>query len=213
MDPLIAKKIDQEFTKYPLRKYPKGQILLFAGDEPTQVFYIIEGKVRKYDISPKGDELVVSLPKPPVPIPLTAILNNTPSNYFYRTEEVVLLHCVPVKDALHFIKSNNDVLFGILCWSYQVIDGLQGRIIQLMSGNAKSRVIYELIYECQLFGHEKPDGRYQLNSSETGLAARAGLSRETVSREINKLKKAGLVSISGRYITVTDLNKLQEKLL
>lgn len=212
MDPVVAEKIDQEFTKYPLRKYPKGQILLFAGDKPEFLFYIVEGKVRKYDISNRGDELAVNISKPPITTPLTSVLTSAPSRYFYKTETVVSLHPVPAEQALRFFKAHNDVLFGLLHWSYQSVDDLQGRIVQLMSGNAKSRVVYELVNECNRFGQEKPDGSYQLNVSTTDLAARSGLSRETISREISKLKKAGLVIIIGRSISVPNLAKLEELL-
>jgi CRP/FNR family transcriptional regulator, cyclic AMP receptor protein len=212
MDPFIARKIDKEFIKYPVRKYPKGQILLFAGDTPACLFYVTEGKVRKYDISSRGYELAVNISKPPITTPLTSVLTNTPSRYFYKTETAVSLHAVPAEEALIFFKAHSDVLFGLLHWSYQSIDGLQGRIVQLMSGNAKNRVVYELINECIRFGQKNTNESYQLNVSETDLAARSGLSRETVSREINKLKSANLVAINGRRLSVPSLSDI-EKLL
>ena len=100
----------------------------------------------------------------------------------------------------------------MLEWSHKAIDGLQGRIIQLMSGNARSRVVYELVNECINFSQTLPDGSCLLSVSETDLAARSGLSRETVSREINKLKKIDLVVIKSRNILIPDAAAL-EKLL
>jgi CRP-like cAMP-binding protein len=209
MDPKVARKIDEEFTKYPLRKYPKGQILLFAGDTPSFLFYVIEGKIRKYDISARGDELAVNISKPPITLPLTALLTNTPNRYFYKTETAVSLHAVPSQKALAFFKSHHDILFGLLNWSYQAIDGMQGRIVQLMSGNAKSRVVYELVNECKHFGYKISEGNYQLDVTEGDLAARSGLSRETVSREISKLKAAHLVTNSGRRLSIPNLGNLE----
>ena len=212
MDPRIARKINQEFSKYPSRKYPKGQIILFSGDEITSLYFVVEGKIRKYDISPRGDEFAVNITKPPVALPLTALLTGGINNYFYKAEQDVLLHIIPAKKALAFFKSNNDVLFGLLEWSYKSISGMQGRIIQLMSGNAKSRVIYELINECKNFSQELPDGSYVLSVTETDMAARSGLSRDTVSREINKLKKDNLVVIKGRGIYVPNVSFLEKML-
>ena len=95
MDPNVAHKINQEFSKYPLRKYPKGQILLFAGDETRHLFYVVEGKIRKYDISSRGDELAVNITKPPITLPLTAHLTQRPRRYFFKAEQIVSAHFVP----------------------------------------------------------------------------------------------------------------------
>lgn len=212
MDPTIADKIHQEFSKYPLRKYPKGQILLFAGDEPKYLFYVVEGKVRKYDISLRGDEFAVNIAKPPITFPMTSLFTQTPSRYFHKAEQDVSAHLVPSKVALAFFKSDSCILYGLLERSYKSIDGLQGRIIQLMLGNAKNRVVYELVNECKNFSEILPDGSHLLSVNETDLAARSGLSRETVSREVNKLKRNGLVVIKVRNILIPNPLEL-EKLL
>lgn len=211
MDPKVARKINQQFSSYPQRTYPKGQMLLFPGDEPGFLFYVVEGKIRKYDISSKGDEVVVNIFKPPVPLPMTPLLRKTPNRYFYKTETAVTMHLVPRQEALNFFEANSDVLCGLLAWLYLLIEGFQGRIVQLMSGNAKSRVAYELIDECRRFGQKQPDG-CKLSVTETDLAARSGLSRETVSREINKLKATGLITIKNRDIFITKLAGLKKLL-
>ena len=48
-----------------------------------------------------------------------------------------------------------------------------------------------------------------LSVSELDLAARAGMSRETVNREIHKIKKDKLVKIEKNRIIVSDLAALE----
>ena len=48
--------------------------------------------------------------------------------------------------------------------------------------------------------------------SESDLGARAGLSRETVSREMNKLVNENLVKVTRGRIIVDDIGKLEIKL-
>lgn len=212
MTPEIAQKIDQQFSKYPLRTYLKGQILIFADENPEHIFYITKGRVREYDISYRGDEAIVSIFKPPAFFPMSWAINRTPNTYFYKTEEETELHIVPVDDALEFIKANPDVLLDLLSRVYKGMDELLGRMVRLMSGTAQSRLMYEIIIGCRRFGEKHSNGSYTLKTKEVDLAAHCGLSRETVSREIHKLKDSGIISVTNAGIEVNDITALEKKL-
>ncbi|MEO8105142.1 MAG: Crp/Fnr family transcriptional regulator [Candidatus Saccharibacteria bacterium] len=212
MTDAVRDKIDKELSKYPRRTYPKGQILVFADESPAYVFYLVEGRVREYDVSYRGNEVIVNIFKPNSFFPMSWALNHTPNKYFYKTESATVLHIVPVEAALAFAKSNPDVLLDLLSRVYAGMDGLLGRLVHLMSGTAQSRLIFELITGSQRFGVKAKDGSYLLNSSEVDIAARSGLSRETVSREMRKLKDEQLVDTSKGNISIKSLTKLQNKL-
>lgn len=212
MDTTVADKINAFFSTYPKRTYKKGQILVFADESPEHIFYIVKGSVRKYDVSYRGDEVVVNVFRPPAFFPMSWAINRTPNKYFYKTESQAELHIVPVDDAMHFIKDNPDVLLDLVSRIYRGMEGLLGRVVHLMSGSAKSRLLYELIIECRRTGDKQKDGSYFLGLSEVDMAGRAGLSRETVSREMHNLKTAKLVSITTKGITVHDVNALEQKL-
>jgi CRP-like cAMP-binding protein len=208
MDPAIAQKIDTYFSQYPKREYPKGQILVFAGEEPEHVYYTVSGKIRMYAMSYRGDEVIVNIFKHPAFFPMSWALNNTPNAYFYKTEETTVLRVIPRADAVAFLEQNPDVALDLLRRVYNGMDGLLGRVVHLMSRSAKNRLLYELIIECARFGVEQPDGGYQLTVNESDLAARSGMSRETVSREFSKLKDQGWVTAAGKGIVVRDLAAL-----
>jgi CRP-like cAMP-binding protein len=207
----IADKVDAYFSKYPKRSYPKGQILVFADESPECIFYIVKGRVRKYDVSHKGDEVVVNLFKPPAFFPMSWAINRTPNNYFYNTEMPTEVHVVPADDALQFLKDNPEVTLDLLSRIYRGMDGLLGRLVHLMSGSAKSRLLYELLIECRRFGNKNDDNSYTLDITEVDLAARSGLTRETISREMKQMKADGLVSINPKGIIVKDLKILEQK--
>lgn len=207
----ISAKIDAAFSAYPKRTYPKGQILVFADESPDHIFYITKGRVRKYDVSYRGDEVIVNIFKPPAFFPMSEAINHTPNRYFYKTEEATEVHIVPDDDALQFIKESPDVMLDLLSRIYRGMDGLLGRLVQLMSGSAKSRLLYELLVESRRFGEKQDDGSISLSISEVDLAARAGMSRETVSREMKKIKTDGIVAVTNKGISVIDLASLEKK--
>ena len=148
--------------------------------------------------------------KPPAFFPMSWAINNSPNKYFYKAETDTELHIVPTGDALIFIKDNPDVMLDLLSRLYKGMDGLLGRMVHLMSGSAKSRLLYELVIESRRFGKKNADGSIQLSVSEGDLAGRTGLSRETVSREIHKLKNQDLVSLKHSGIIVKDIAAIEE---
>jgi CRP-like cAMP-binding protein len=209
MSEKVTTKIHDHFSQYPKRTYPKGQILVFAGEEPENVFYITKGRVRNYGVSYRGDEVIVNIFKPPAFFPMSWAINRAPNKYFYKTEIETEVHIVPTDDALQFLKDNPDVTLDLLSRIYRGMDGLLGRMVHLMSSSARNRVIYELIIECQRFGDKQANGGYTLNIGEQDLAARVGLSRETVSREMKQIKARYGVVIESRQIKVPDIVALQ----
>jgi CRP-like cAMP-binding protein len=72
--------------------------------------------------------------------------------------------------------------------------------------------MYELLVECRRFGKQQAQGSYLLRTNESDLAARSGLSRETVSREMQKLKESGWVVLTNKGIEIADVAQLEKSL-
>ena len=212
MDEDILKKIEAFFAHYPKRTYPKDQIVVFAGEDPEKVFNIVSGKISQYDISYRGDEIVINIFKEPAFFPMSWAINRTPNPYFFKADEETVVHVAPPDEVVKFIKDNPDVMFNLLSRLYKGVDGVLARTVHLMSGSARSRIVYELIIECRRFGENAGENMYRLKVNESDLAAHSGLARETVSREIKHLKERELIEVVGGGIFVKDLSSLEELL-
>lgn len=202
-------KIEDFFTQYRLRKYPKGQMLILSGDETDYIYHLVKGRVKEYDVSYRGDEVILNIFKPPAFFPMSLAINKTRNPYIYEAETDVEIRQAPAEDVLKFLKSNPDVMYDLLSRLYRGVDGLLSRMAHLMAGSARSRLLHELILECRRFGEQQKDGSYELSINEKDLGARAGLSRETVNREASKLKKEGLISIHRNNIHIKDIGALE----
>lgn len=211
MDDPIASKINEFFSQYRLRHFKKGQVLIYAGDEPPGIFHLISGEIRQYDIAHNGDEVVVNVFKPPAFFPMSWAINKTPNEYFFETSSEVTLRMAPPEEVVAFLQANPAVTYDLLSRLYRGTDGLLRRMTYLMKGNARSRTVLELIIACKRFGTQQKDG-CEITIPESELAARAGLTRETVSRELHKLHEEGLITISHRSIIVKDLDLLEKEL-
>lgn len=209
MDQGASERAHEFFSQFPLRSYPKGQILLFAGENPDCLFYLVKGKVRKYAVSYRGDEMIVNIYKPPSFFPMSWAINRTDNKYYYKAEAPTEARIAPIDETLAFLKSDPEIMLCLLGRVYTGLEGILGRTVHLMAASAKSRVLYELLIECRRFGNTREDGSCWVCLHETDLAARAGLSRETVSREMHKLKKAGAIDSNRTGILVYDLAAIE----
>jgi len=212
MDEQVAHKINAFFAKYPERQFDGGHLLASANEELPGIIHLIDGQVRQYDISTQGNEVVVNVFKPPAFFPMSWAMTHTPNRYFFETSSPVRAHIVPSEDAIQFLRDNPDVTFDLLSRVYSGLEGLQRRMAHLMGGTARTRVLYELITEAKRFGKQRPNGEYVIDMHEDELARRAGLTRETVNREMMALKRAKLVSVDHKQLIICDLPLLEQEL-
>lgn len=205
------RKIDDFFSKYPLRQFDQGQILLFPRDELRHIYYLKEGTVDEYDITPAGNKIIVNIFKPPAFFPMSWAINETRNAYFFEASSNVTAVIAPPADVIEFLKANNDVLFDLLARVYKGTDVLLKRIALSSGSDALSKLAFELLVECRRFG-EKEKGLTRINVSQNELASRAGLARETVSRELKVLKEDGAIELSRHGITIKNKVLLERKL-
>lgn len=211
MDSDIKKSIETFFAPYPLKRFKKGQIIIYANEAPAGIFYLKQGKVRQYDVSERGDEIVVNVFQPPAFLPMSWAINKNENLYFFETVEVVEAHIAPPEAVVEFLINNPKVMYNLLSRLYSGTDGLLRRMAHLMGGSARNRLLYEIIVECRRFGKPLSDNSYRLSVNESELAQRAGLSRETVSRELGKLKAQKLVTYD-HSIIVGDIYAIEGEL-
>lgn len=209
----VSEKIESFFSSYRVRRYAKGQILTLSGEIPSDVFYLVSGKVKKYDVTYRGEEIILNIFKPPAFFPMSHAINQGMKNpYIYEAASNIEVRQAPAKDVLAFAKANPDVLVDLLSRVYLGMEGILGRMSRLMGSSAMSRLIYELVIEARRFGISKDDGTYELTITEKELGSRIGISRETVSREIAKLKAKKLVEVIGSRIFIKDVSALESKI-
>lgn len=209
MSATIPEKVAQFFTAFPLREFDKRQVLIRPEEPLPGVFYMVEGRVSQYDITPVGNEVVVNVFKPGAFFPMSTALNDMPNSYFFEASTKVKAHVVPPEAAIQFLQDNPDVTLDLLRRVYKGVDGVLRRMAHLMGGDAKSRLLFELLNTAHRFGEPQPDGAILLNLKESELARHSGLARETISRNIKDLKAAGLLEISHEGIILKDIKKLE----
>lgn len=205
-------KVDAFFSRYRELHFSKGEIIIFAGENNNNVYYLTEGRIKKYSVNYKGDEITLATFRPPSFLPIAQAINQkTVNRFYYASETDVIARCAPTQEVVAMLQQNPDVMMQLLLRVNRALDEFLGRAVSLMASNALSRVAYEIYIETTRFGI-KENQHYLVELTERSLAARTGLTRETVNREIRKLKEMNAVAVERRGIIVKDLGYLEKKL-
>ncbi len=212
MKPEIQEKIDTFFTQQKRQHYKSGEILIRADDSPAGVYYLKKGNVKQYFISRKGEEIVLNIFKPISFFPMSWAINNTENIYFFEAVDPLEVWRAPQENVVEFIKDNPDVLYNLMSRVYRGTDGMLLRMAYLMSGSAYARLITELLIQTKRFGRPIEDGSFELTMTEGNLAMSAGMTRETVSREMKNLKDKGIVVFHKNVLVVQSIQRLENEL-
>ncbi len=191
----VRKKVEAFFEGRPERRFAKGDMVAFAHEDHSAVLYLREGVVEQYDITPEGNKVTVNMFKPPAFFPMSWALNGTRNTYFFSALTDIRAAEASPEETKKFLEENADVAVDLLSRVYKGTDGLLRRLVLASSGLASTRLIFELIIEAYRFGTPQKDGRVLVKVQRGSLAARAGLARETVSRELHRLEAAGLAEL------------------
>lgn len=203
--------LDNFFSRYKKISVKKGEVLLSPNSVPDGVYYLTEGVVRRYSISMSGEDVTLNTYKPNSFFPVAWIINDTLDNHYWEAQTDCILWMAPKEEVLIFLQSNPEVVFDLLQRIYSGMDGMWSRLESLMSGSAYIRLIAEIIILAKRFGDIK-ERSVNVKVSEKDLATSSGLTRETVSRQLQVLKKKKLVLYKNKTLTILDINLLESEM-
>lgn len=185
-------------------QYDKGEIVLRAGDVPQGVYLIESGYMKVYSLAKDGTEHTHVMYEPGDIFPVMWIFKDAVRNVYYQATAPTKLWIVSKPDFKTFIANHSDV--GMLLLE-QVTDMFRlyaGRIDNLMYSNSYERTAYRLLSLMDRLGSEI-DGVWVINAPVThqDIASSVNLTRETVSRCMQRLKNKGLISMdSDRHLVI-----------
>jgi CRP/FNR family cyclic AMP-dependent transcriptional regulator len=189
----------QDFVcEYPVRQFDRNQTILLKGDVPETVFAIKSGFVKGYDIDAIGNEQLVWLGAKGDVFPMTwAIALQEDVDYFYSAFTDVELYAVERKALLNFLKTNHSALFEITKrLTTRLADALR-HLNAAEKAKAEEKILHTLYFLSLRFGHlENGDDSAReitLPITHQDIANLLGLTRETVTVELKKLKDQGVV--------------------
>lgn len=189
----IQVRIATHFKSCPSESCVKGDTLVNAGEEPSGVLYLESGIIEEYDITPEGTKVIVNVFKAGTFFPMSWAINKTPNRYYFGAITNVSVRIDTPARTITFLQTNPDIMFDLLSRVFSGTDAILRRLVLATSSVSSKRLMYELLLEAYRFGKDIGENQKQINIRQNVLAARSGLARETVSRELQQLEKNGLI--------------------
>src|SRR3989338_5325760 len=211
MNSEVQYKLLKFFSKYKKKQLKKGTIFISPDQKIKGVYFLIKGTVRVFLISKNGVEITVNIFKSPSFFPMNWALNNNQNRHFYDCLSNCDLYLSPKKEFNVFFKSNHDLVLDLLERIYQGLEWYMLRIESLIGGDAHSKLLSHLLIQAKR-SNQDLERVIKLRLSHTYLATETGLSRETVTREMKKLKDRGIINYQGNTLLIFNLSVLEKEL-
>ena len=213
MDNVSSKEITDFFQKQKSRAYKKRQLILRADETPNGVYYIEKGYIKVYTLTENGDEKIKNFYKPGEIFPLIWTFGNIEKTVFFEAMNDTILKKIPRQKFLDFVKTDKKILLDILSRVISIFIVYSDRIDTLGYTKTYARLISLLLSLSKRYGEKY--GKNILLDVPIGhkeIANSIAMTRETASRELEKLTKKNIISQKGHLIIINDIKKLKREL-
>lgn len=209
MEIKVKKQIENFFGKFQENKYKKGEIIMEAGKKSAGVLWIKKGLVRLYMVTESGKESTLPLFNDIFFMSLSTALNRGENNFYAEALSDCEVKIAPIAEVKDWLEKENCV--EIMRATLKRLTELAETTSRLTAGNAYAKVASLIVNFADDFGEKVENGvKVKHRIPHRLIASITGLTRETVTLQMLKMEKEGLIRSAGRQIVVRELDKLRK---
>jgi CRP/FNR family transcriptional regulator len=190
-------RMDQFFSQFPTRSYPKGEVIIQQGEVPSTGYVVRQGAVKIYSIDNSGTERPVVFDIRNEMFPIGWIFGKIDhAAYFYEAFTDVTVCQVDREEFLAGLKKDPLLMFEVFEYYVRRHLDLQLRIEGLEQSRAQAKILYTLKFLCSRFGESKAGQKIEIHLplTQQDIANFLGITRETAAIELKKLEKRGIIA-------------------
>lgn len=181
-----------------VRTYPKGSIIIHAGDISDSLYVILTGRVKVFISDDEGKEFILGTISPGDYFGEVA-LDGKPRTASVMTLEQCRLFVIPKTEVKELIRHQPDFAHDLIGRLISKIRNLADSVHNLALMSVYCRLL-KFIDEQAV---QREDGRLATERlTQQEIAARIGASREMVSRIITDLTNCGYITVENKQIIV-----------
>lgn len=193
----------QSLKKCEEVNFRKNENIIVGGDQPTHIYIIKTGYVRSFRINQNGQFSILGLHYPGEIIGSELIIDDS-SDYFASSIGKSTLFKVPVET---FLQSKHSTK--LLSLKLKSLQNLLGIFCKL---SATEKICWFILrHSINQNSKGYITNSFELGFSRNDIANFIGITSETLSRIMNRLKLEHIIALDGKYISILDFTKLLEK--
>jgi len=210
MEEKTKKKLIKYFAKYPLIKYRKGGVILEPGKKFPGIMFVKSGYVRVYT-KYQGKQATLQLFRPTLYFSLIGAITKGLNHHYFEAITPVELWVAPMKEVLEFLDKDEELKDDLTKTILSELVDMSVSMGEYITGNAYNKVAGIIKYLGEKFGKIKRNKIWiKFRVSHKLVASLTGLTRETVTLQMLKLKKENIIEIKDGQMVIRDEGKLKE---
>jgi len=187
----------------------KGEIIFREGAYPAGIFYITEGKVKKYKVDKDGREQIIYVANTGELLGYHAILSEDRYPDSAAALEESRISFIPREDFLATLQVSEVLSKRLLKTLSHEFAVLANSLSMFAQKSVRERLALQLIVLREKYKVNFHAGMpVEINMSRDDLASLVGTARENVVRVLSEFKESAILETKGRKIIVHDINKL-----
>ena len=178
------------------RRYPKGQIVLYEGESPADMFILKKGAIKLYDIDDDGNEKILHILQPPALFPAVFFFDDTgQTNTFYTTVMESELYVISRQGFERQLEQDAALANYCMRWFAREVMEILRRMSSLEKTPIRGKLLAALSYLGRRHASEKRNGWWRVNFpvSHQMLADMIGVTRESTTMVMKELQNEHLV--------------------
>lgn len=190
------------------KKYRKNEAIFTDGTIPTGIFYLKEGKVKKYKVDNDGREQIIYIYNTGEFFGYSAILSNESYGDTTQAIENSVIAFISKEDFLSILDQSvvfSRLLLKSLSHEFSVMANL---MTVLSQRTVRERVALSLLILHQKYKLNPNEDNIYIALSRTDLANMVGTANETLARILHDFRQENLILMDGRKIELIDLKEL-----
>ena len=193
------------------KDHPKGAIINSPGNIDRYVYYVLEGRVKIYDLSACGREIVFRTCGPKSFFGIAEIFGRYERQVFAEATRPTKVLCIDKPAFELLIKANPAVALLVIRVLGNRIRQAHRSIKSFVFCDARSRMAQLLLKLAEMDGERHTGGAVAIKTRLThqAMADMIGAIRQTASEIINDLKKQGYIKTDRGRIIILDRTGLE----
>ena len=191
------------------KTYKKGEVIFWEGGYPSGIFFISEGKVKKYKLDNAGKEHIIYVANTGELLGYHAILSEDRYPDSAAAIEESKIAFIPKEDFLETLHRSEVLSRRLLKTLSHEFAVLANSLTMFAQKSVRERFALQLIVLREKYKvNFQPGMPVEINMSREDLASLVGTARENVVRVLSEFKEDKILETKGRKIIVLDVNKL-----
>lgn len=200
-----------ELAKYwTISNFTPKSVIVSESDTDDDVFFVVDGLARAATFTDNGREVLYSDLPPGDSFGIFAAIDGDPRSTNVFAKEHSRIARMSANHFREVLYGNPDVNKAFIHYLVDRIRYLSSRMTEATTLSTEQRLCAQLLRMCVKTG--KDEGLIEKLATQQELATLISSQRESVGREMSKLKDQGLIHREGKSLTIISLRGLETKL-